>query len=36
MYEIEGVEFSLEDLQAAAEEHGMDIDSYISKLEKKD
>ena len=35
MYEINGKEYSLEQLQSAAKVHSMDFDSYMDVMKKK-
>jgi hypothetical protein len=35
MYELNGDEYSLEQLQGAAEKYGMDFDSYLETMKKK-
>ena len=35
MYELNGDEYSLEQLQSAAKKYGMDFDSYLETMKEK-
>ena len=35
MYEINGIQYSLEELTSAAESNGMSLDDFITALEEK-
>ena len=36
MFELNGIEYSIQDLQSAASKYGMDFDSYLETFEKED